>query len=105
MPTSLRLKSDEGKLEAIYTWLEARKGPQVQLWGVENDRRAGLLAYSDGAEDDFGWSNWVSKAYDDPSELPPLFDQLELVIDDASAGALNATFLGVFAATTGAAFG
>jgi hypothetical protein len=94
MPTSLMLKPD--RLEAVYGWLEDHAGLQVQLWGWENARRVALLAYSDGGEDAFGWSNWASAAREDPSELTALFEQLELVADADTATKLNATFLGVF---------
>ncbi len=94
MPTSLMLKPD--RLEAIFGWLEQHGGAPVQLWAWENGRRVALLAYSDGAEDAIGWSNWASSDRADPSELIALFEQLELVTDDATATKLNATFLGVF---------
>ncbi len=104
MTTSLTLAATEPRMEAIYTWLEQHGGAQVQLWGLENQRRAALLAYSDGPADRFGWSNWASKA-DDPSQILPLFDRLELIAEDPLASALNATFLGVFTAAAGAVFG
>jgi hypothetical protein len=94
MPTSLLLKPD--RLEAVYGWLEDHGGVQAQLWAWENNRRVALVAYSDGGEDAFGWSNWASKDRADPSELTTLFEQLELITDDATATKLNATFLGVF---------
>jgi len=103
MAISLALAATDTRLEAIYTWLEQHGGSQVQLWGRENQRRAALLAYSDGPNDSFGWSNWVSKA-DDPSEILPSFDDLELIAEDQLASALNASFLGVFTVRAGAVF-
>ena len=76
MTISLFLKPD--RLEPVYGWLEQNGGAQVQLWAWENDRRAALLAYSDGPDDAFGWSNWASNAGDDPSVLCALFERLEL---------------------------
>ncbi len=99
MTVSLPLKVDEPRLEAIYSWLQQRRGSAVQLFGWEEGKKAALLAYGDGADDGFGWSNWATKVADDPSTLLPLFDQLELVTDEAAASALNALFLGVFSAT------
>jgi hypothetical protein len=55
-----------------------------------------LLAYSDGPGDDFGWANWAKSAYDDPSELCALFEQLELVAEGETATQLQAAFAGVF---------
>ena len=94
MPTSLMLKPD--RLEAVYGWLEDHGGVQVQLWARENDRRVALLAYSDGGDDAFGWSEWACSDRADPSELTTLFQQLEIVTDADTATRLNATFLGVF---------
>jgi hypothetical protein len=104
MPTSLMLKPE--RLEAVYGWLEEHGGAQVQLWAWEANRRVALLAYSDGAEDAFGWSNWASAARPDPSELTALFAQLELVVEsEAAATTLNATFLGVFTVVQNTALG
>ena len=83
----------------MYSWLQQRRGSVVQLFGWEAGKKAALLAYGDGADDEFGWANWVTKVADDPSTLLPLFDQLELVTDEGAASALNALFLGVFQAT------
>jgi hypothetical protein len=96
MTVSLMVRIDEPKLEAIYTWLQERRGASVQLFGWEAGKKAALLAYGDGATDVFGWANWVTKIADDPSTLLPLFDQLEIVADEAAASVLNATFLGAF---------
>jgi len=104
MATSLTLPATDTRIEAVYTWLEQHPGAQVQLWGLENQKRVALLAYSDGPTDAFGWSNWASKA-DDPSVILTAFDQLELIAEDPLASALNATFLGVFTVAAGAAFG
>ena len=105
MTISLLLAVDDPKLEAVYGWLEQHKGSQVQLWGQEHSRRAALLAYSDGPNDDFGWSDWATKAYDDPSELLALYDRLELVAESELASTLNATFLGVFTVVANTSFG
>ena len=99
MTVSLIVRVDETRLEAVYSWLQQRRGSVVQLFGWEAGKKAALLAYGDGADDEFGWANWVTKVADDPSTLLPLFDQLELVTDEGAASALNALFLGVFQAT------
>jgi hypothetical protein len=104
MATSLFLAATDPRIEGVYGWLEQHPGSQVQLWGHENQRRAALLAYSDGASDTFGWSNWASKA-EDPSEILAFFDQLELVAEAGQAVTLNATFLGVFTIVADTAFG
>ncbi len=96
MTMSLMVRVDEPKLEAIYGWLQQRRGSSIQLFGWEAANRAALLAYGDGASDAFEWSNWVTKIADDPSTLLGLFDQLEIVTDEAAASVLNATFLGAF---------
>ena len=96
MTTSLLMRADEPKLEAIYGWLQDRRGSGSQLFGWEAGRKAALLAYGDGADDPFGWANWAAKIAGDPSTLLPLFDQLEIVTDESAASALNATFLGAF---------
>ena len=103
MSVSLFLKPD--KLEPVYGWLEDHGGTQVQLWAWENNRRVALLAYSDGSDDAFGWSNWTSAARADPSELTGLFEQLELAAENDTATRLNATFLGVFTVVQNTAFG
>ena len=103
MPVSLMLKPD--KLEAVYGWLEDHGGTQVQLWAWESKRRMAMLAYSDGGDDAFGWSNWAASDRADPSELTTLFEQLELVVDSTTATTLNATFLGVFTVVQNTAFG
>jgi hypothetical protein len=92
--TSLLIPADDERLEAIYGWLEGRPGARAQLWGREYDRRSALLAYSDGADDAFGWSNWVTKAYEDPSELIRLFEQVEIVVEADIGTALQAAFPG-----------
>ena len=99
MTVSLIVRVDEPRLEAVYSWLQQRRGSVVQLFGWEAGKKAALLAYGDGADDEFGWANWVTKVADDPSTLLPLFDQLELVTDEGAASALNALFLGVLQAT------
>ena len=99
MTVSLIVRVDEPRLEAVYSWLQQRRGSAVQLFGREAGKKAALLAYGDGADDEFGWANWVTKVADDPSTLLPLFDELELVTDEVAASALNALFLGVFHGT------
>ena len=99
MTVSLIVRVDEPRLEAVYSWLQQRRGSAVQLFGWEAGRKSALLAYGDGAEDKFGGANWVTKVADDPSSLLPFFDQLELVTDEPTASALNASFLGVFKST------
>ena len=98
MTVSLMVRVDEPRLEALYSWLQQRRGSSVQLFGWEGGKKAALLAYGDGANDDFGWASWVTKIADDPSTLLPLFDQLELVTDEAAASALNTAFVGLFQA-------
>ncbi len=103
MPTSLLLKPD--RLEPVYGWLESNAGVKAELWAWETDRRAALLAYSDGGEDVFGWSNWASTLQPDPSQLLTPFEQLELVVESDVATRLNATFLGVFTVPAAPAVG
>jgi hypothetical protein len=86
-----------GQFEPVYGWLEQHAGLQVEVWGLENGRRMALLAYSDGPGDDYGWANWAKAAYDDPSELSALFEQLELVAESSVADQLKAAFGGLFA--------
>jgi len=81
--------------EPVYGWFEDHEGVRVQVWGVDDNRRAALLAYSDGPGDEFGWSNWLTKAYDDPSEILPLFGRLELIVDADIGASLNAAFPGL----------
>jgi len=89
---------DPQTLEGVFGWLEQNGGQPVQLWGWEDNRRAALLAYTDGPGDDFGWSNWVTKAYEDPSEILPLFGRLELVVEADVAASLTAAFPGLLIA-------
>lgn len=65
--------------EPVYGWLEQHGDLHVEVWGLENRRRAALLAYSDGPPDGFSWSNWVSVMSEDPSEALALFSDLEVV--------------------------
>jgi len=81
--------------EPVYGWFEDHEGVGVQVWGLDDNRRAGLLAYSDGPGDGFGWSNWVTAAYEDPSQIVPLFGRLELLVDAGVATSLNAAFPGL----------
>ena len=83
--------------EPVFGWLEQHGGRAVEVWGLEQGRRMALLAYSDGPGDDFGWSNWARAAYEDPSELCALFEQLELVAEGETATQLQAAFPNVFA--------
>jgi hypothetical protein len=96
MTISLMLRIDEPRLEAIYGWIEQRTGSSFQLFGWEANQKAALLAYGGGPADPFGWANWITKIAEDPSTLLPLFEQLELVADEAAATALNASFPGAF---------
>jgi hypothetical protein len=94
MPTTLSLRAAD--LEPVYGWLEQHGGVQIEVWGLENGRRAALLAYSDGPPDGFSWSNWVSTAYQDPSEVMALFQDLEIALDaEADAAALKSAFPGL----------
>ncbi len=95
MTTSLFLASRD--FEPVYSWFENHEGVRVQAWGWDDSRRAALLAYSDGPGDDFGWSNWVTTAYEDPSEILTLFARLELAVDADIAASLNAAFPGLLA--------
>lgn len=82
--------------EPVFGWLEQHLGHAVEVWGLEQGRRMALLAYSDGPGDDYGWSDWAKSAYDDPSELSGLFEQLELVAEGDAAAQLRSAFAGVF---------
>ncbi|MDR3470526.1 MAG: hypothetical protein P4M09_02355 [Devosia sp.] len=82
--------------EAVYAWLEQGRIGSVEVWGLEESRRAALLAYKADADDAFGWSNWVRQAYDDPSEICGLFDELELIVDGGAKDAAINAFPGVF---------
>ena len=95
MTTSLFLAPAD--FEPVYGWFEANAGARVQVWGLDDNRRAALLAYSDGPGDDFGWSNWVTTAYEDPSEILTVFARLELAVDADIAASLNAAFPGLLA--------
>jgi len=92
MTTSLFLAP--GDFEPVYGWFEDHAGARVQVWGLDDNRRAALVAYCDGPGDDFGWSNWVCNAYDDRSEIVPLFGRLELIVDVDVASSLEAAFPG-----------
>src|SRR6202012_1912827 len=71
MPASLVFKSAD--FESVYGWLEGQADLMVEVWGMENERRAALLAYNDDPQDGFSWSNWAAAAREDPSELAGLF--------------------------------
>ncbi len=96
MATSLLLAP--ANFEAVYTWFEEHEGVRAEVWGLDDNRRSALLAYSDGPGDGFGWSNWATRAYDDPSELLTLFAQLEIVVEDDVALSLKPAFPGLFVA-------
>jgi len=96
MTVSLMVRVDEPRLEPIYSWLEQHRGSSIQLFGWDANQRAALLAYGDGSGDLFGWANWMTKITDDPSTLLPVFEQLELLLDEAAASVLNATYAGAF---------
>ena len=97
--TSLVIDAGDERLEGIYGWMEQHPGPQVEFWGLENGRRSALLAYGDGVDDAFGWSNWATKASEDPSDLVGLFEQVEIVVAAEVATALQAAFPGVWGST------
>jgi hypothetical protein len=100
MPTTLSLRAAD--LEPVYGWLEQHGEVQVEVWGLENGRRAALLAYSEGPPDGFSWSNWVSTAYRDPSEVIALFQDLEIALAvDADAASLKSAFPAVLADAPG----
>ncbi|HEX4199319.1 MAG TPA: hypothetical protein VHZ26_17930 [Caulobacteraceae bacterium] len=93
--TSLTIDAGDDRLEGMYGWLEQHPGSPVEFWGLEDGRRFALLAYGDGGDDAFGWSNWATKAAEDPSELVGLFDQVEIVVAEEVATALQAAFPGI----------
>jgi hypothetical protein len=95
MPASLVFKSPD--FEAVYDWLEGQPDLAVEVWGLENDRRAALLAYNDDPQDGFSWSNWAAAAREDPSELAGLFETLALVAEADVAAKVSQAFPGVFA--------
>lgn len=84
-------------LEAVYGWLEQHGEVQVEVWALENGRRAALLAYSEGPPDGFSWSNWVSTAYQDPSQVMVLFQDLEVSLPDTDSASLKGAFPGALA--------
>jgi hypothetical protein len=91
MTTSFWLRAAD--FEPIYGWLEQHGDVQVEIWGLENGRRAALLAYSDGPPDGFSWSNWVSAVNQDPSESLALFPELEIALAaEGEATALKNAF-------------
>ena len=45
MTVSLTVRVDEPRLEAVYSWLQQRRGSTVQLFGSEAGKKAALLAY------------------------------------------------------------
>jgi hypothetical protein len=100
MATTLSLRGAD--LEPVYGWLEQHGDVLVEVWGLENSRRAALLAYSEGPPDGFSWSNWVSAAYQDPSEVMALFQAVELALTtEADAASLKGAFPQVLADVAG----
>jgi hypothetical protein len=83
MTTTLSLRATD--LEQVYGWLEQHGDVQVEVWALENARRVALLAYGEGPPDGFSWSNWVSAAYQDPSEVMALFEDLEIALGSPAA--------------------
>jgi hypothetical protein len=100
MATTFSLRAAD--LEPIYGWLEQHGDVPVEVWGLENGRRAALLAYSDGPPDGFSWSNWVSTVNQDPSQALALFPDLEIALAaDAEATALKGAFPAVLVDAAG----
>jgi len=94
--TSLTFAADG--FEPIYSWFEQHPEVAVEVWALENAREVALIAYCDGPNDEFGWSNWTRAANEDPSDIVSLFDRLQLTAEDAVAAQLTAAFPGVFTA-------
>ena len=91
--TTTMLSLRAADLEPIYGWLEQHGDVQAEVWGLENGRRAALLAYSDGPPEGFSWSNWASAANQDPSEALALFPDLEVALAaEAEATTLKNAF-------------
>ncbi|HLY78115.1 MAG TPA: hypothetical protein VKQ70_01990 [Caulobacteraceae bacterium] len=89
--TTLSLRADD--FEPVYGWLEQHGEVRVEVWGLENGRRAALLAYGDGPPDGFSWSNWISATSQDPSECLAQFPDLEVALDaEADAANLKGAF-------------
>ena len=84
--------------EPIFSWFEQHAGAAVEVWALENDRPVALIAYCDGPQDAFGWSDWTRAANEDPSDICGLFERLQLVAEDAVTAQLTAAFPGMFAA-------
>ena len=78
MTTTFSLRAAD--LEQVYGWLEQHGEVQAEVWGLENGRRAALLAYSDGPPDGFSWSNWVSAVNQDPSTALDMFPDLQIAL-------------------------
>ena len=94
MLASLTFKSAD--FEAVYGWLEGQPDVMVEVWGLEDGRRAALLAYNDDPQDGFSWSNWAAADHDDPSELAGLFEDLALVADPEASAKVSQAFPRVF---------
>ena len=94
MPASLVFKSAE--FEPVYGWLEGQPDLAVEVWGLENDRRAALLAYNDDPQEGFSWSNWAAADPEDASELAGLFEDLALVAGPEVMAKVSQAFPGVF---------
>ncbi len=83
MTTTFSLRAAD--LEPVYGWLEQHGDVEAEVWGLENGRRAALLAYSDGSPDGFSWSNWVSAVNQDPSTALDLFPDLQIALGTEGA--------------------
>jgi hypothetical protein len=94
--TSLVLNAGDQRLEGVYGWMEQHPGSRVEFWGLEDSRRFALLAYSEGGDDAFGWSNWATKASQDPSDLVGMFEQVEIVVTLEVGAAIQAAFPGAW---------
>jgi hypothetical protein len=94
MAASLTFKSAD--FEAVYGWLEGEPSLAVEVWGLEDGRRAALLAYNDNPQDGFSWSNWAAADHEDPSQLAGLFEALALVAEPEASAKVSQAFPGVF---------
>ena len=94
MAASLTFKSAD--FEAVYGWLEGEPSLAVEVWGLEDGRRAALLAYNDNPQEGFSWSNWAAADHEDPSQLAGLFDDLALVAEPDASAKVAQAFPGVF---------
>ena len=95
---TIKLTFASTAFEPIYSWFEQHAGTAVEVWGLENERAVALLAYCDGPQDQFGWSDWTRAANEDPSDICGLFERLQLVAEDTVTTQLTAAFPGVLTA-------